>query len=228
MQRPLSMNSLSNLKKLRKETNQWPQPCKAIQAQLWSWRASATKNDVCRSFSPPWGIQNHLEHIFNWYFPANQVIATHARGCFSYHLKGIDFWCSVYREAAHGLGGGFFGFRLFKAKRWFFAGDPFPLSAYDKFLSKRLKAMGLAKSAIVKKVILRILKAAAIKLDLQYRSAESNQWGFSNEWFYKGNIEGSGKHENSWIRQWNRRWTWIDTRRIWLFRASGSWRVKYF
>jgi len=111
--------------------------------------ATQRKNDVCRSFSAPWGIQI-TGAIYSIDISSNPGYLRHARGASSYHFwKGWLFDVVFIDEAAQGLEAASW-IPIIKAKKVGFLRWTFPTSAYELSPFKRLKD-GTCQDAIWKK-----------------------------------------------------------------------------
>jgi len=160
-----------------------PQPCKASTAPtLGPEKRAQRKNDVCRSFSLPLRHPKSTGQYIQLIFSSEpRLFADHARGASMPTLKGMTFDVSVYRWSRSGLGGGLLGFRLSKAKKVVFAGEPFPN------FRLRLSPLSSGKEDLPRRYFWKSLNSpkilqAAQLLDLQTRMPEVIM-GFSNEWF---------------------------------------------
>jgi superfamily I DNA and/or RNA helicase len=185
-------DSYRDLKKLRKETNQYLSLAKQYKRNFGPEERAERKllfAEVSRIREAAKSLEEYIQFDI---FQRTQVFATTLVGASSYHLKGMMFDVVFIDEAAQGLEAATW-IPILKAKKVVFAGDHFQLPPTIK--SFQAAKQGLART-LFEKTILRNTPAAQL-LDLQYRMPEVIM-GFSNEWFYKGKLraaENTKRHE---------------------------------
>lgn len=199
-----SHDSYRDLKKLRKETNQYLNLAKQYKRNFGPEERAQRKlmyAEVSRIREAAKALEEYIQFDI---FQRTQVFATTLVGASSYHLKGMTFDVVFIDEAAQGLEAASW-IPILKAKKVVFAGDHFQLPPTIKsFLAAK---EGLAQT-LFEKTILRNSQAAQL-LDLQYRMPEVIM-GFSNEWFYQGKLKAA---ENTKMHEFQEElpMEWIDT-----------------
>lgn len=177
--------SFRELKKLRKETNQYLNLAKQYKRNFGPEERAQRKRmfaEVSRIREAAKSLEEYIQFDI---FKRTQVFASTLVGASSYHLKGMTFDVVFIDEAAQGLEAATW-IPILKAKKVVFAGDHFQLPPTIK--SYAAAKEGLAET-LFEKVILRNPQAAQL-LDLQYRMPEVIM-GFSNKWFYKSKLKAS-------------------------------------
>ncbi|MDG1276814.1 MAG: AAA domain-containing protein [Algoriphagus sp.] len=197
-------DSYRDLKKLRKETNQYLNLAKQYKRNFGPEERAQRKlmyAEVSRIREAAKALEEYIQFDI---FQRTQVFATTLVGASSYHLKGMTFDVVFIDEAAQGLEAASW-IPILKAKKVVFAGDHFQLPPTIK--SFQAAKDGLSKT-LFEKTILRNPQAAKL-LDLQYRMPEVIM-GFSNEWFYKGKLKAA---ENTKSHEFPNEsaMEWIDT-----------------
>ncbi len=197
-------DSYRDLKKLRKETNQYLNLAKQYKRNFGPEERAQRKllyAEVSRIRGAAKSLEEYIQYDI---FQRTQVFATTLVGASSYHLKGMTFDVVFIDEAAQGLEAATW-IPILKAKKVVFAGDHFQLPPTIK--SFQAGKAGLAQT-LFEKVILRNPQAAQL-LDLQYRMPEVIM-GFSNEWFYQGKLKAA-EITKSHLLEEEASMEWIDT-----------------
>ncbi|REG81690.1 AAA domain-containing protein [Algoriphagus antarcticus] len=178
-------DSYRDLKKLRKETDQYLKLAKQYKRNFGHEERMQRKlmyEEVSRLRDASKALEEYIQFDI---FQKTKVFASTLVGASSYHLKGMKFDVVFIDEAAQGLEAATW-IPILKSKKVVFAGDHFQLPPTIK--SRQAAKEGLAET-LFEKVIKRKPQAAHM-LELQYRMPEKIM-GFSNEWFYHGNLKAA-------------------------------------
>lgn len=197
--------SFRDLKKLRKETDQYLKLAKQYKRNFGPEERAQRKflyDHVSKMRDESRQLEDYIRYDI---FQQTQVFACTLVGASSYHLKGLSFDVVFIDEAAQGLEAATW-IPILKAKKVVLAGDHFQLPPTIK--SQTASKEGLAET-LFEKVIQR-KQSAAHMLQVQYRMPEPIM-GFSNSWFYKGNLIADESTKNHFFVSGENPLEWIDT-----------------
>ncbi|MDN3203177.1 AAA domain-containing protein [Algoriphagus sediminis] len=196
--------SYRDLKKLRKETNQYLSLAKQYKRNFGPQERAQRKlmyAEVSRCREAAKSLEEYIQYDI---LQSTKVFATTLVGASSFPLKGLTFDVVFIDEAAQGLEAATW-IPIMKAKKVVFAGDHFQLPPTIKSFAAAKE--GLAET-LFEKAITRNPDSAKM-LELQYRMPEIIM-GFSNEVFY-GNKLQAAPNTNLHPIQGQHVFEWIDT-----------------
>jgi superfamily I DNA and/or RNA helicase len=197
--------SFRDLKKLRKETDQYLKLAKQYKRNFGPEERAQRKllyDHVSRMREDSKQLEDYIRFDI---FQKTKVFACTLVGASSYHLKGMSFDIVFIDEAAQGLEAATW-IPILKAKKLVLAGDhcQLPPTIKSQIASKEGLAETLFEKVIQRKPI------AAHMLQVQYRMPESIM-GFSNSWFYKGNLIADESTKSHFFLRDENPLEWIDT-----------------
>ncbi len=196
--------SYRDLKKLRKETNQYLSLAKQYKRNFGPQERAQRKlmyAEVSRCREAAKSLEEYIQYDI---FQTTKVFASTLVGASSFPLKGLSFDVVYIDEAAQGLEAAAW-IPILKAKKVVFAGDHFQLPPTIK--SYEAAKEGLAET-LFEKAIKRNPNTAKM-LELQYRMPEAIM-GFSNETFYNDKLQAASVTESHVITG-QYPIEWIDT-----------------
>ncbi|WP_192346369.1 AAA domain-containing protein [Algoriphagus sp. Y33] len=198
-------SSYKDLKKLRKETDQYLKLAKQYKRSFGSEERGQRKlmyGEVSRLREASKSLEEYIQYDI---FQKTKVFASTLVGASSYNLKGMEFDVVFIDEAAQGLEAATW-IPILKAKKVVFAGDHCQLPPTIK--SYQAAKDGLAET-LFEKVISRKSQAAQM-LQVQYRMPEVIM-GFSNEQFYQGRLIADERTKAHVFSEDEAFLEWIDT-----------------
>lgn len=198
-------SSYRDLKKLRKETDQYLKLAKQYKRNFGPEERAQRKlmyAEVSRLREAAKSLEEYIQYDI---FQKTKVFASTLVGASSYSLKGMEFDVVFIDEAAQGLEAATW-IPILKAKKVVFAGDHCQLPPTIK--SYQAAQEGLAET-LFEKVIARKSQASQM-LQVQYRMPELIM-GFSNEQFYKGELQAAENTKFHTFPGEDQHLEWIDT-----------------
>ncbi len=197
--------SYRDLKKLRKETDQYLKLAKQYKRNFGPEERAQRKlmyAEVSRLREAAKSLEEYIQYDI---FQKTKVFACTLVGASSYSLKGMEFDVVFIDEAAQGLEAATW-IPILKSKKVVFAGDHCQLPPTIK--SYQAAKDGLAET-LFEKVIARKPQASQM-LQVQYRMPEAIM-GFSNEQFYKGELQAAENTKSHFFPGEEKALEWIDT-----------------
>lgn len=197
--------SYRDLKKLRKETDQYLKLAKQYKRNFGPEERAQRKlmfAEVTRIREAAKSLEEYIQFDI---FQKTKVFASTLVGASSYSLKGMEFDVVYIDEAAQGLEAATW-IPILKAKKVVLAGDHCQLPPTIK--SFQASKDGLAET-LFEKVIKRKPMAAQM-LQIQYRMPKDIM-GFSNEYFYHGELSAAANTESHSFPNDEGVLEWIDT-----------------
>ncbi|MFC5625304.1 IGHMBP2 family helicase [Algoriphagus winogradskyi] len=197
--------SYRDLKKLRKETDQYLKLAKQYKRNFGHEERAQRKlmyAEVSRLREASKSLEEYIQYDI---FQRTKVFASTLVGASSYNLKGMEFDVVFIDEAAQGLEAATW-IPILKSKKVVFAGDHCQLPPTIK--SFQAAQEGLAET-LFEKVIARKPQSSQM-LQVQYRMPEAIM-GFSNEQFYKGELQAAENTKSHTFPDESNALEWIDT-----------------